>query len=314
MRVRIIDGNDQLRRDVEVTVHDPLATVEDLVEAVSQQPAAVRIDGRTVDLAGRLDRSGLGDGAIVEISRHRGDGEPGPRRPPARPAVLVTVVGGFDVGHRLALGPGPTIVRRDEASAGWGVGRGGVASPGVAGRSTPEWLAIDDPTLGGRHIGLAVGADGSVAVRPLGIGPTVRVDGHPIDTAGAGVPAGAGCLPFGRLAQAVLAPASTPRPTRQPREALPGWEPPPTELSGGRHAEPDPEPRRDDPPVPVPVGSRLACGAATLDVTGDHSPDPTPTPPPPGARTSPIHRIPRRPEPEPVPRSMRRRPPRPRQP
>ena len=288
MRVRIVDGKDQPPRDVEVTVHDPLATVGDLVEAVSDPPATVRIDGRALDLAGRLDRSGLGDGVLVEISRHPGAGERGPARPPDRPVVLVTVTGGFDVGHRSALGPGPTLVLRDEAPA----------RPRVPRGSTTGRLTIEDPTLGGRRIGLMVGADGSVAVRPLGIGPTVRLDGQPVEPVVEDAARGAGCLPLGRLARlARFLPARA-------RQPLPGWDPPPTESPRRRPAQRDPAPGRDDPQVRMPVGSRLDCGAASVEVTDldlDHDLDATPAPPRPGARSSPIHRIPRRPEPEPRP-------------
>ena len=80
-----LDGS---RRDLEIVVHHPDATVADLLDALDpgrRARAALAVDGRSCPARQRLDRAGIVSGATLQPTR--GDHHaPGPR-PPPRPGA-----------------------------------------------------------------------------------------------------------------------------------------------------------------------------------------------------------------------------------
>ena len=263
--------------DLEVDVHDPRATVADLIHALlAVQPigtradalaagsVAVLVDGRPIHLDRRIDACGLGDGGIVALTEAVVDGSAAVHH-----ATGLDVVGGLDVGRRLRLGRGRHEVR--------------AMTSALDGGGTRAGAEVDDPTMRSRRIAAVLAAAGPLTARPIGVGPVVTIDGRPI------------------------APPEPPRsrrdhrsirrwwvrlrtsPTRSP---LPGW----GEVARDRSA-PTPD---QEGGTTVPIGSVLGCGAARLEVVLTED-DPPPEPPARGAATRPLHRTPRpdRPPPEP---------------
>ncbi|MGI8755464.1 MAG: FtsK/SpoIIIE domain-containing protein [Acidimicrobiales bacterium] len=251
MMIRLLDGPSG--QDLLVTVHDPEATVADLIAAVSPGggEVAVSVDGREVRPANLLNRVGLADGSEVALEPahpggHRG---PGPGAA-ASPAVVLTVVGGPDAGRRIALRPGSWMVGRaaasaqeDHATPGVPVGNGRVGDDGVVGSEGEPLhaagrVAVTDPTLSTRHLALRIGADGTIRAADVGSTNGTTIDGKAVDATAVPVALGAeitcgrtrlrlGLGPVDEPLPPPPAPGSTTRPLhRRPRVPVPRPEAP----------------------------------------------------------------------------------------
>ena len=152
--VQIVYIEGDSRRELDVRVNNPSATVDDLA-APSTPPAAgepCSIGGRAADPDLDLVEAGLHEGAVVRSPRGAAGG--GPPRPPrlgrpgadGPPAHELVVVNGLDAGRRFPLRPGHR-------------GRSGGRR---AARSCSE-----DGTLSRRHASVTLDADGEVTVDDL---------------------------------------------------------------------------------------------------------------------------------------------------
>ncbi|HEU5150080.1 MAG TPA: FtsK/SpoIIIE domain-containing protein [Iamia sp.] len=140
--------------ELDVVVHDPEATVADLVAALTggRHDVALEAEGALVPPERRLDRAGIRTGAAVRLvpAPSPAAGEPVSAQPPGghRPdtsshpgQVEVAVVGGLDAGARSRIGPGP-----------WALGR-----------ETPT-LAIAHDTVSAHHATLRVDDAGAATL------------------------------------------------------------------------------------------------------------------------------------------------------
>ncbi len=165
--MQIVFEHDGGRREVYLRVHNPDATVADLVAALD--PGA-GLDSALVvgdwcaqpDLG--LDECGLREAMVVRIadpasnagnlaSRDNGAAAGSPRG-----AAELVVVGGLDAGARFALPSGPAIVGRADTAA----------------------VRLHDPAVSGEHALITVDLDGSAVVDDLGSRNGTLLDGSPV--------------------------------------------------------------------------------------------------------------------------------------
>lgn len=187
MRVALtaVDPARRVSRDVLVDADDD-TPVADVARALADRlrvdpllgsdadPWAVFVDGRPVDARLPLSRSPLVEGSVVSL------GSPAGCPPPGEPAGLVEVrvVGGPGAGVVHRLGPGEFLI---------GTGRDCA-------------IRLADLTVTDAALTLVVGADGSCAVRPAGVGPgfdEVLLDGMPLPAAGRLLASTGPCAPDG---------------------------------------------------------------------------------------------------------------------
>jgi DNA segregation ATPase FtsK/SpoIIIE, S-DNA-T family len=156
------------RRELDVRVNNPSATVADLLRALDPTPADDRtllIGDRPADPDFELGESGLHEGATVRLG-HAG-ATPGPERAAvggALPRVTaagsweLVVVSGLQAGRRFPLVPGTVVLGRESGCD----------------------IALDQPTVSKRHAQLTVGTAGDVTVADLGSHNGTWVGGLPV--------------------------------------------------------------------------------------------------------------------------------------
>jgi S-DNA-T family DNA segregation ATPase FtsK/SpoIIIE len=159
------DGHD--RRELDVRINSPSATVDDLARALAPtSDAGLAIGGRPVDADFELTESGLHEGATVELVPGGGPPRWADRpldRPFDRPGQaaggrVLVVVNGLDAGRRFPLVPGTHTVGR---------------APGCE-------LLLRDATLSRRHATLTVSAAGEVTIDDLRSHNGTWVAGEPV--------------------------------------------------------------------------------------------------------------------------------------
>ncbi|WCO67799.1 FtsK/SpoIIIE domain-containing protein [Iamia majanohamensis] len=151
MQIVLIDRG--RAHELDVLVHDPDATVADLVAALAGGRTDVALEAQGTVLPGdrRLDRAGIRSGAPVRlVPAPPGGVGPAPGAPvladgPGDGLTEVAVVGGLDAGARAVLDAGT-----------WPVGR------------ETEGLTLDHDTVSGHHATLVVEADGAASLRDEG--------------------------------------------------------------------------------------------------------------------------------------------------
>jgi DNA segregation ATPase FtsK/SpoIIIE, S-DNA-T family len=142
------------RRELDVRVSNPAATVADLIRALDPTASDDRvllIGNSQADPAFELSESGLHEGATVRLGHA------------ATPVVAphsreLVVVSGLDAGRRFPLVPGTAVLGR---------------APGCD-------IALDHPTVSKRHARLAVGGAGDVTLADLGSHNGTWVGGLPV--------------------------------------------------------------------------------------------------------------------------------------
>ena len=236
------------RADLEVVVHDPEATVDDLVSALGGSPdgPVLHVDGIPVEGRGRIGRVGIGEGSTVSFAASA----------PADPhggGVELRIVGGLAAGAAVRLGTGR-----------WPLGR------------HDDTVDLASSTVSERHAVLAVTPAGTVTIVDAGSRNGTWVDGRH-----AAKPLGVGPDAVVRLgatqlqvrtdeAGAADAPASLPRPgsigtvpfNRPPRPA------PAPELDPLVPPDP-PEPARAASPVGVvSIVAPLVLGLVMIKLLG----------------------------------------------
>jgi DNA segregation ATPase FtsK/SpoIIIE, S-DNA-T family len=160
--VQIVSIEGDTRRELDVRVNNPSATVDDLARALDPTGArALLVDGRPADGDLDLIEGGLHEGAEVRFAPSSLAG----RGPLAAadlaaevPAHELVVVNGLDAGRRLPLRPGTVVVGR---------------APGCE-------IVLPDTTLSRRHVALTLGADGEVTVDDLKSHNGTWVDGEAV--------------------------------------------------------------------------------------------------------------------------------------
>ena len=132
-RVQIVFVNGDDRRELDVRVNNPSATVADLVQALdpaavsraasnahaaqSYAPLTLMVGDRVVDPEFELGEAGLHEGVVVQIT----EAQSGPwGAPPPPPPVLaereLAVVNGLDAGRRGPIAPGSLTLGRAAGS------------------------------------------------------------------------------------------------------------------------------------------------------------------------------------------------------
>lgn len=161
MQIVYIDGDS--RRELDVRVNNPSATVGDLTHALDPTAGdrALLVGDRVADPDFELTEAGLHEGAEVRFAPGPAGGR-GPLSlsplPDAAPSRLeLVVVNGLDAGRRFALRPGTTIVGR---------------APGCE-------VVLPDGTLSRRHASLTLTAAGEVTIDDLGSHNGTWVAGEP---------------------------------------------------------------------------------------------------------------------------------------
>ncbi|QYG91662.1 FHA domain-containing protein [Iamia sp. SCSIO 61187] len=156
--------------ELDVVVHDPDATVSDLVTALTggRTDVALEAEGDLVPADRRLDRAGIRSGAAVRLvpspspgwAPRDGDRPQIPAGGPTAPSgeLEVAVVGGLDAGARSRVGPGS-----------WALGR-----------ETPT-LAIGHDTVSAHHATLEVDDEGRATLVDAGSLNGTWVDGAVAD-------------------------------------------------------------------------------------------------------------------------------------
>jgi len=132
--------------ELDVLVHDPDATVADLVAALTGRDdgaADLEAEGEVVAADRRLDRSGIRSGATVRLVP-RGSAAPAGTDGPRPDRLELAVVGGLDAGARTPLTPGRHPVGREGA------------------------IRLDHDTVSARHAEVTVDDDGVVTVVDAG--------------------------------------------------------------------------------------------------------------------------------------------------
>src|ERR687892_497773 len=167
------------RRELDVRVNNPAATVADLVRALdptARDDRTLLIGDQPVDPDFELGEAGLHEGAVVRLGHAR----PGGAWRPAPTAPLgdglereLVVISGLDAGRRFPLAPGVTVLGR---------------TPGCD-------VVLDHPTVSKRHAQLTVseGAAGDVTIADLESHNGTWVNGLPVVRPAAlepGVPGG----------------------------------------------------------------------------------------------------------------------------
>lgn len=223
MQIVHIDGD--ARRELDVRVNNPSATVDDLAQALDPTRAdrALLVDGRPADPDVDLIEAGLHDGAEVRFGGQRAGARgllAAGDTPAGAPGLELVVVNGLDAGRRFRLGTGTAVVGR---------------APGCE-------IVLADATLSRRHAAVTVVPGGRVTVDDLGSHNGTWVAGEPVVapvTVGEGEPLRLGAselevrradardrpLAFDPLRQVTV--AGTIPFNRPPRPAPP---PPPAEL------------------------------------------------------------------------------------
>jgi DNA segregation ATPase FtsK/SpoIIIE, S-DNA-T family len=154
------------RRELDVRVNNPSATVADLVRALDPQ---ARNDDRTLLIGDQpaapdfeLGEAGLHEGATVRLERARPGGWAqglAPRsRPVAAAARVLAVVSGLESGRRFPLESGAMVL----------------------GRALGCDVVFDHPTVSKRHAQLTVSPAGDVIVADLASHNGTWVDGLPV--------------------------------------------------------------------------------------------------------------------------------------
>ncbi|HEY8543758.1 MAG TPA: FtsK/SpoIIIE domain-containing protein, partial [Acidimicrobiales bacterium] len=140
------------RRDLDVRVNHPTATVADLAHALGHDgdaPAPLLIDGRPADADLGLREAGLHEGALVApagAARRAEDvGTGRPTRTRREPRWELVVVNGVDAGRRWPLAPGDHVLGRDAACD----------------------ITLDHDAVSRRHAQVTLDADGRATLRDL---------------------------------------------------------------------------------------------------------------------------------------------------
>ncbi|HEX6418078.1 MAG TPA: FHA domain-containing protein, partial [Acidimicrobiales bacterium] len=165
MQIVHIDGD--ARRELDVRVNNPSATVDDLAQALDPARAgrALLVDGRAADPDVDLIEAGLHEGAEVRFGG-QGAGARGPLAagvipagaPSGVPGLELVVVNGLDAGRRFRLATGTVVVGR---------------APGCE-------IVLPDATLSRRHAAVTVAPGGEVTVDDLGSHNGTWVAGEPV--------------------------------------------------------------------------------------------------------------------------------------
>jgi DNA segregation ATPase FtsK/SpoIIIE, S-DNA-T family len=235
MQIVFDDGHE--RRELDVRLNDPAATVADLIAALAPASARDRrllIDDHVAPPELELVESGLHEGAQVRIADRR-------TSTAGRDASLtLDVIGGLDGGRRLALRPGRSVVGRDATSD----------------------LVLASDTLSRQHAEISVDDAGRVEVRDLDSLNGTWIDGRAI-TSPSAVASGE-VVQFGTLQTAVRSPVVEDRPAaldplRQVRAAgtIPFNRPP-------RPAPPRPHKTISPPEPPRDRGTGAAFNVVAL--------------------------------------------------
>ena len=229
------------RRDLEIVIHHPDATVADLLDAVDPGGGAIglRVDGRLVPARQRLDRAGIVPGATLCPA---GDSAHGDRRSSPDAVVVARTVGGLDAGRAWHLPAGRHRIGRASSNG----------DPG----SEPA-IAIDHPTVSAAHADVVVQSDGSVAVVDLGSRNGTWIGDRPCGAASTDL------TPDDLVRCGAVQLAITTAP-------LAGDRRPPSDLrrSGSRpfHRPPRPGPAPDPDPIEPPSAPESVGGATPLGV------------------------------------------------
>jgi S-DNA-T family DNA segregation ATPase FtsK/SpoIIIE len=169
-RVQIVFVNGDDRRELDVRVNNPSATVADLVQALdptavsraqaghNYPPLTLMVGDRVVDPDFELGEAGLHEGVVVQLT----EAQSGPwGAPPPPPPVLdgreLAVVNGLDAGRRFVIGPGSLTI----------------------GRAAGSEILLHDRTISRRHARLDVAPSGQAAICDLGSHNGTWVDGEP---------------------------------------------------------------------------------------------------------------------------------------
>lgn len=141
--------------ELDVVVHDPDATVADLVVALAGERPDLALEAQGVVLPPerRLDRAGIRSGAPVRLvappspgaSAADGTGAHEPEAAPALGLTEVAVIGGLDAGARAVLGAGRWPLGRETAT-----------------------LTLDHDTVSSHHATLVIDADGGTTLTDEG--------------------------------------------------------------------------------------------------------------------------------------------------
>lgn len=168
MQVVFVDGAQ--RRELDIRVNSPAATVADLVAALdpaSDGERVLLVGDQAVDPDFDLGEAGLYEGAVVRLgdaaATQRGPGlnndfflGPGAGNDPA--GQELAVVNGLNAGHRFTLTPGIVEIGR---------------APGCN-------IMLGDGTISKRHASLEVSPDGDVVVADLDSHNGTWLDGEPV--------------------------------------------------------------------------------------------------------------------------------------
>jgi DNA segregation ATPase FtsK/SpoIIIE, S-DNA-T family len=168
--VQIVFVNGDDRRELDVRVNNPSATVADLVQALdptavsraqagqNYAPLTLMVGDRVVDPEFELGEAGLHEGVVVQLA----EVQSGPwGAPPPPPPVLaereLAVVNGLDAGRRFPIAPGTLAI----------------------GRATGSEILLQDRTISRRHARLDVAPTGQATICDLGSHNGTWVDGEP---------------------------------------------------------------------------------------------------------------------------------------
>jgi DNA segregation ATPase FtsK/SpoIIIE, S-DNA-T family len=156
------------RRELDVRVNNPSATVADLVRALDPTAGDDRtllIGGRPADPDFELGEAGLHEGATVRLASARTTTDPEHAAVGAAMTSVtaarsweLVVVGGLGAGRRFPLVPGTVVL----------------------GRASGCDIELDHPTVSKRHAQLMIGTAGDVTVSDLGSHNGTWVDGLPV--------------------------------------------------------------------------------------------------------------------------------------
>ncbi|MGH9193348.1 MAG: FHA domain-containing protein [Acidimicrobiales bacterium] len=163
--MQIVHVAGDTRRELDVRVNNPSATVADLVRALDPTAGDERIlliGNRAADPDFELGESGLHEGATVRLGYARpggwAEGPAAASRPVAAGKREIVVVSGLEAGRRFPLVSGTTVLGR---------------APGCD-------IVIDHPTVSKRHAQLLVSAAGDVTIADLGSHNGTWVGGLPV--------------------------------------------------------------------------------------------------------------------------------------
>jgi S-DNA-T family DNA segregation ATPase FtsK/SpoIIIE len=163
--MQIVHVAGDTRRELDVRVNNPSATVADLVRALDPTAGDERIlliGDRVADPDFELGESGLHEGATVRLGYappgRWAEGLAAASRPVAAGKREIVVVSGLEAGRRFPL----------------------VSSTTVLGRAPGCDIVLDHPTVSKRHAQLLVGAAGDVTIADLGSHNGTWVGGLPV--------------------------------------------------------------------------------------------------------------------------------------